>query len=73
MLIRTRRVITNKGDACTPDVRARLVAQEVKTYKSNDCVASTPPLEAKRLLDSELATRRPTEDGRALELTSLYI
>ena len=34
--IRTRWVITNTGDAANPDVRARLVAQEVNTQKSDE-------------------------------------
>ena len=49
-VIRTRWVICNKGDAEKPDIRARLVACELNTYKSDDYFASTPPLEAKRLL-----------------------
>ena len=72
-LIRTRWVITIKGDMATPGVRARLVAQEVNTYKSDEFFASTPPLEAKRLLFSELTTRRRTRNGRALELSFLDI
>ena len=49
-VIRTRWAVTNKGDHSQPDIRARLVAQEVNTYRSDDFFASTPPLEAKRLL-----------------------
>ena len=41
--IRTRWVITNKGDDAAPDIRARLVATEVNTFKSDDFVASNPP------------------------------
>ena len=34
--IRTKWVITNKGDHANPDIRARLVAQEVNTFRSDD-------------------------------------
>ena len=34
--VRTRWVICNKGDTADPDIRARLVACEVNTYKSDD-------------------------------------
>ena len=68
-VIRTRWVISNKCDDTQPDIRARLVAQEVSTCKSDDCFASTPPLEAKRLLFGRLATQRKLEDGRALEVS----
>ena len=71
--IRTRWVITNKGDNEHPDVRARLVEQEVNTYKSDEYFASTPPLEAKRLLFSELASKRKLKDGRALEISFIDI
>ena len=42
-------------------MRARLVACEVNTFKTDEYFASTPPLEAKKLLFSEYATlaRRP--------------
>ena len=48
VLVRSRRVMANKGDSKEPDVRARLVACEVnKGGEKVDAVdASTPPLEA---------------------------
>ena len=60
-LVRMRWVICNKADDENYDVRARLVACEINTHKSDDYFASTPPLEAKRLLFSEYAAtaRRP--------------
>ena len=67
-VIRTRWVICNKGDAGRPDIRARLVACELNTFKSDDFFASTPPLEAKRLLFSQLASQRFHPDGRPLEV-----
>ena len=72
-MIRTRWVITNKGDAAKPDVRARLVACELNTYRSDEFFASTPPLEAKRLLFSEFACRRRDAKGIPLELSFLDI
>ena len=54
-LVRMRWVICDKGDRTAPDVRARLVACEVAHNKSEELFASTPPLEAKRLLFSEYA------------------
>ena len=35
-VIRTRWVITDKGDSNEPDIRARLVAQEINTFKHDD-------------------------------------
>ena len=54
-LVRMRWVICNKGDEHDYDVRARLVACEVNTYKTDEYFASTPPLEAKKLLFSEFS------------------
>ena len=50
-------MLCNKGDAESPDVRARLVACEVNTSgtKEDSFFASTPPLEAKKLLFSEFS------------------
>ena len=53
--IRTRWVICNKGDNVNWDIRARLVACELNKYKTDEFYASTPPLEAKHLLLSQLA------------------
>ena len=50
-----------------------MVACEVNTYSSDEFFAATPPLEAKRLLLSELATRRRLGDGRALEVSFIDI
>ena len=56
-LIGTRCVLCNKNDASDPDVRARLVAQEISTYADESFFAATPTLEAKRLLFSEWAAQ----------------
>ena len=42
--IGTRWVDTNKGDKDKPDVRSRLVAQEINTYADDDLYAATPPI-----------------------------
>ena len=60
-IINTRWVLVNKGDCVRPDVRARLVAQEIKTDRSISghdptLVSATPPLEAFRALISKAAT-----------------
>ena len=68
-LVRCRWVLSNKGDAQNPDVRARLVACEVNhnNTKSSDFYASTPPLEAKRMLFSKYANE-PIRNGEKLQL-----
>ena len=53
----------NKGDVHSPEVRCRLVAQEVNTYKEDAFFAATPPLEALRLVLSHVATGT---DGRKI-------
>ena len=49
-------VDTNKGDKERPEFRCRLVAKEIKKDKREDLFAATPPLEAKRVLFSLLAS-----------------
>ena len=47
VLVRYRRVMCNKGDADTPDCRARLVSCELNKDGNVDAFsASKPPLEA---------------------------
>ena len=59
-IVRTRWVLCNKGDDAQPDVRARLVACEVNHGEESggQFFASTPPLEGKRMLFSDFATRQ---------------
>ena len=71
--IRTRWVVCNKGDNVNYDVRARLVACEIATTKSDEYFASTPPLEAKRMLMSQMATRRTNKTGKPRCLSSIDI
>ena len=51
-----RWVCVNKGDNVNPDIRARLVAQEIRQAKRYDVFAGTPPLEALKILLSDCAT-----------------
>ena len=74
-LVRMRWVICNKGDDKEYDVRARLVACEVNTFKTDEYFASTPPLESKKLLFSEYATlaRRPEHASDEIVLSFVDI
>ena len=49
-------VNVNKGDEKEPNIRSRYVACEVNTHKDESLFASTPPLEALRLLLSWTAS-----------------
>ena len=60
--------MSSKGRLVHPDCRARYVACEVKTYDDHACIAGTPPLGAKRVLMSQLAT----EMSRAGERLKLH-
>ena len=55
--LKTRWVDVNKGDVQKPDIRSRLVAKEMAFRNNDDFFAATPPLEALRLLLSDLASR----------------
>ena len=54
---------TNKGDASNPDVRCRLVTQEINTYADDDLYAATPPIEALKILLRIAAERGFCEDN----------
>ena len=68
-VVRCRWVLVNKGDATTPDVRARLVACEINHGggKEEDYYASTPPLEALKLLFAKFANS-PVVNGEPMRL-----
>ena len=69
LLVRSRWVSCNKGDAMNPDIRARLVACEVNRGDKHDAFsAPTPPLEAKKMLFAECAKERPRA-GQKLRLS----
>ena len=57
-IIGSRWVNCNKNDINDPDVRCRLVAQEVNLHPDDSFYAATPPLEAKRMLFSEWASNQ---------------
>ena len=61
-IIGSRWVNCNKNDINDPDVRCRLVAQEINLQADESFYAATPPLEAKRILFSEFASRVPAEN-----------
>ena len=61
-IIGSRWVNCNKNDINDPDVRCRLVAQEVNLHADESFYAATPPLEAKRILFSEFASRSKSEE-----------
>eukprot|EP00975_Prorocentrum_lima_P052451 10995491-Prorocentrum_lima.AAC.1 len=46
----------NKGDLKNPNVRSRYVAKDIAFWKDDAMFAATPPLEAVRMLLSDLAT-----------------
>ena len=52
--IATRWVDVNKGDAASPDVRSRLVAKDFAGQRDDSFFAATPPLEALRMLISDM-------------------
>ena len=56
-ILRTRWVDIGKGDEHEHNYRSRFVAMEFNTQKINGLYASTPPLEALKLLISDAATR----------------
>ena len=73
ILTRSRWVLCNKGDSEAPDVRARLVACELNDGHRNDLfAASTPPLEAKRILFAKYVTEQ-RRNGQPLRLSFVDI
>ena len=54
--IKTRWIDVNKGDKGNPKYRSRLVGKEYNDGEGENLFASTPPLEALRLLVSITAT-----------------
>ena len=70
--IGVRWMIVNKGDENNPNIRARLVAKEIKKDKRQDFFSATPPLEAKKALFSQCVSRR-AKSGKALKLRFIDI
>ena len=71
-IVGSRWVICTKNDPSNPDIRARLVAQEVNTHADHAFFAATPPLESKRMLFSQWSTER-TREGAPLKLSFVDI
>ena len=73
-IIGCRWVNCNKGDLENPDVRCRLVGQEVNhgDGPTDAFYAATPPLEAKRLLFSQWATEQK-RGGKHLKISCVDI
>lgn len=65
----------NKGDAEKPNYRSRIVVREVKkqhgALPGHMLFSNMPPLEAAKILCSDLATRKTSKKGRTLVL-ALY-
>ena len=55
-MIGTKWIDVNKGDLDRPNIRCRLVGKEFRTTPDDALYASTPPLEALRLIVSRAAT-----------------
>ena len=55
-IIGTKWIDVNKGDLDRPNIRCRLVGKEFRTTPDDALYASTPPLEALRLIVSRAAT-----------------
>ena len=75
-VIKTRWV--NKGDERSPEIRCLLVAKEVKKRNNTEeesvnFFASTPPLEAVKLLISEAMTKRASRNHRPLKLSFIDV
>ena len=62
ILVRSRWVMANKGDSAEPNMRARLVGCEVNNggEKNDQFFASTPPLEANKILFSLFSSEKKT-------------
>ena len=67
-VIGSRWVNCNKNDITDPDVRCRLVGQEVNTHADESFYAATPPLEAKRMLFTQFASEQ-SRGGKPLKIS----
>ena len=65
-LIGVRWVDINKGDATDRNYRSRLVGREFNVGKDDSLYASTPPLEALRVVVSNAATDTPSGNRREI-------
>ena len=67
--IKTMWIDINKGDIEKPNYRSRLVGKEFRTHPDDSLYASTPPLEALRLIVSRAATK----NGRTGKMRQIMI
>ena len=61
----------NKGDDQNLDYRSRMVAQEINIDKRENLLAATPPLEAKKMLFSLVASTVGTPREKKLDFIDL--
>ena len=71
-VVGTRWVNCNKGDTQNPEIRCRLVCQEVKTYNSDEFFAATPPVETLRMILS-LAAEDPRRQVSLVDISRAYV
>ena len=71
-VIGSRWVNCNKNDIADPDVRCRLVGQEVNLFADESFYTVTPPLEAKRLIFSEYASEQ-SRNGKPLQISFIDV
>ena len=53
--INTRWIDINKGDTANPNYRSKLIAREINTHKRDELSATTPPVEALKIILSMIA------------------
>jgi len=70
-VVKGRWIDVNKGDEEHPKYRSRYVAKEYNTGEEDGLFASTPPLEALRLLLSDAATVEPGKDEKVVMINDV--
>ena len=70
-ILKTRWIDTNKGDAKLPVHRSRFVAKEFNQSREMGLFASTPPLEALKLLVSDAATKGPNGQRKVVMINDV--
>jgi len=73
ILVRSRWVLSNKGDSQAPDVRAKLASCELNKGDRNDMFPTpTPPLKAKRMLFARCVSEQERK-GKPLKLSFIDV
>ena len=70
-VVGTRWAHCNKGDSINPEIRCRLVVQEVGRYATDEFYAATPPIEAVKLLTS-MAAESPELEISLVDISRAY-